>query len=220
MTALPLHRSAGEPEPGPDAVPLRALPSALPTDAELVTRSLVDPEQFAGLFDRHAVAVHRYLGRRVGDLADDLLSETFLVAFRRRADYRPERLDVRPWLIGIATNLVHGHARAERRRYRALARSAAEPEVADDGDRDGRLDAQAMRGPLAAALAGLTAPDRDVLLLVAWGDLSYGEVAAVLDVPVGTVRSRLHRARRQTRAALATTSLADLLSDPAPEETR
>ncbi len=95
---------------------LRALPDALPTDAELVVRSLEEPEHFAALFDRHATAVHRYLGRRVGELADDLLSETFLVAFRRRAAYRPEHVDVRPWLLGIATNLVHGHARTERRR--------------------------------------------------------------------------------------------------------
>jgi RNA polymerase sigma-70 factor (ECF subfamily) len=63
-----------------------------------------------------------------------------------------------------------------------------------------------MRGPLAAALAGLKSRDRDVLLLFAWGQLSYEEIAAVLDVPVGTVRSRLNRARRQTRAALGTTS--------------
>jgi RNA polymerase sigma-70 factor (ECF subfamily) len=191
-----LHRSADP--PSDDAAPLQRPP----TDAEVLAASLTDPERFAALFDRHAVTVHRYLGRRVGELADDLLSETFLVAFRRRADYRPEHLEVRPWLMGIATNLVHGAARAERRRYRALARAAVEPEAADDGDREGRVDAQALRGPLAAALAGLKAHDRDVLLLVAWGDLSYEEVAAVLDVPVGTVRSRLHRARRQTRTAL------------------
>jgi RNA polymerase sigma-70 factor (ECF subfamily) len=182
---------------------LRALPDALPTDAELVVRSLEEPEHFAALFDRHATAVHRYLGRRVGELADDLLSETFLVAFRRRAAYRPEHVDVRPWLLGIATNLVHGHARTERRRYRALARAGAEPTTSAGSDEiHARVDAAALRGPLADALAGLKERDRDVLLLVAWGDLGYEEVAAVLDVPVGTVRSRLHRARRQTRAAL------------------
>ncbi len=94
---------------------LRALPDALPSDAELVARSLREPEHFAALFDRHASAVHRYLGRRVGDLADDLLTETFLVAFRRRASYRPEHVDVRPWLLRIATNLAHGAARARAR---------------------------------------------------------------------------------------------------------
>jgi RNA polymerase sigma factor (sigma-70 family) len=184
-----------------------------------MARSLAEPEAFATLFDRHATAVHRYLGRRVGELADDLLSETFLIAFRRRAAYRPERVEVRPWLIGIATNLVHGHVRAERRRYRALARAAAEPETsaADPGDSTDRLTAEALRGPLAGALAGLKARDRDALLLLAWGQLSYEEIAAVLDVPVGTVRSRLNRARRQTRAALGATSPFD---DTSSEEIR
>jgi RNA polymerase sigma-70 factor (ECF subfamily) len=167
--------------------------------------SVAEPELFAALFDRHAVAVHGYLARRVGDLADDLLSETFLIAFRRRATYREVHAEVRPWLLGIATNVLHAHHRAERRRYRALARAAGtrENQPDDPGESADRLTAQALRGPLAEALAGLAARDRDVLLLVAWGGLSYEEVAAVLDVPVGTVRSRLHRARRRTRAALA-----------------
>jgi RNA polymerase sigma factor (sigma-70 family) len=176
----------------PDPPRLVALPNALPTDTELMSRSAVEPELFAGLFDRHAAAVHRYLGRRVGELADDLLSETFLIAFRRRSAYR----------------LVHGHVRTEQRRYRALARASAEPPSSGPGPDEShdRLAAQAMRGPLAAALAGLKSRDRDVLLLFAWGQLSYEEIATVLDVPVGTVRSRLNRARRQTRAALGTTS--------------
>jgi RNA polymerase sigma factor (sigma-70 family) len=196
--------SAGPPDPPQ----LRALPSALPTDSELIARSVDEPEAFASLFDRHATAVHRYLGRRVGDLADDLLSETFLIAFRRRAAYRADHVEVRPWLIGIATNLVHGHVRTEQRRYRALARAAGTQEApgADPADATDRLAAEALRGPLAAALASLKTRDRDVLLLVAWAQLSYEEVAAVLDVPIGTVRSRLNRARRQTRAALGTTA--------------
>jgi len=197
MSALP-------PPPRPPL--LRALPSGQPTDTELIARSLDEPEAFATLFDRHASAVHRYLGRRVGELADDLMSETFLIAFRRRTAYRPERVEVRPWLIGIATNVVHGHVRTERRRYRALARAAARPEEhgTDPGDAADRLDAEALRGPLAGALAGLKAHDRDVLLLFAWGQLGYEEIAAVLGIPIGTVRSRLNRARRQTRAALPT----------------
>jgi RNA polymerase sigma-70 factor (ECF subfamily) len=184
------------------------LPAGQPTDSELIGRSVDSPEVFAGLFDRHATAVHGYLGRRVGELADDLLSETFLIAFRRRGSYRPEHVEVRPWLIGIATNVVHGHLRSERRRYRALARASAEPLPADGGPDDvhDRLAAQELRGPLAAALAGLKARDRDVLLLLAYGQLSYEEIATVLDIPLGTVRSRLNRARRQTRAALGTAS--------------
>lgn len=203
MGTVTLQMSAGPPEPPR----LHALPGALPSDAEIIARSLTEPEIFATLFDRHAVAVHRYLGRRVGDLADDLVSETFLIGFRRRSAYRAEHLEVRPWLIGIATNLVHGHVRSERRRYRALGRAAGEPtgHAADPGDSADRLDARAMRGPLARALAGLKARDRDVLLLFAWGQLSYEEIAAVLDIPLGTVRSRLNRARRQTRTVLGAT---------------
>ena len=205
MASSPVWTDAG---PLPEPPFFRALTSARPPDADLVARSIDEPELFAALFDRHAGEVHRYLGRRVGDLADDLLSETFLIAFRRRADYRPERLDVRPWLIGIATNLVHGHARTERRRYKALARVAAEPPTRDDDPAASadRWTAQALRGPLAAALATLHVRDRDVLMLFDWGQLGYDEIAAALDVPVGTVRSRLHRARRQTRAALGPAS--------------
>jgi len=197
---------------GPPGTPSRR--TAAPTDGELMAHSLDEPEAFGVLFDRHADAVHRYLGRRVGQLADDLLSETFLVAFRRRAAWRAVHVEVRPWLIGIATNLVHGHVRTEQRRYRALARAAAEPATVplDPADLVGRFAAEALRGPLAAALAALKPRDRDVLLLFAWGQLGYEEIAAVLDVPLGTVRSRLHRARRQTRAALPL--------DASPEELR
>jgi RNA polymerase sigma-70 factor (ECF subfamily) len=205
--------------PPPDVPRLQALPQAQPTDGELIQRSVGAPECFAVLFDRHAAAVHRYLGRRVGDLADDLLSETFLIAFRRRAAYRPEHVEVRPWLIGIATNVVHGHKRSEQRRYRALARASAEPVPSGSSadESHDRLAAQAMRAPLAAALARLEDRDRDVLLLFAYAQLSYEEIAAVLDVPLGTVRSRLNRARRQTRAALGTGSP---FSDTSIEETR
>jgi RNA polymerase sigma factor (sigma-70 family) len=213
VTNTAVHRSAGPPPDEPAR--LRALPDAAPSDAELISRSAADPAEFAALFDRHGTTVHRYLARRVGELADDLLSETFLVAFRRRTAYRPEHLEVRPWLLGIATNVVRGHQRSERRRYRALARAAGRPEEhgndpADSGD---RLAAEALRGPLAAALAGLKPRDRDALLLLAWGQLGYGEIAAVLDVPVGTVRSRLNRARRQTRAALGDVSPFDPTSE-------
>lgn len=183
-----------------------------PPDALLVHGP---PDGFTVLFDRHAPAVHRYLSRRVGPLADDLLAETFLVAFRRRVDFEPRRVDVLPWLLGIATNLLRRHARDERRRYRALARlHGREPRAHPTDDVEQRLDAQALKGPLAAALAALAAPDRDVLLLVAWQQLTYAEVAEVLGIPVGTVRSRLHRARRITRGALAMPLL-----DLSPEET-
>src|ERR1700709_1234563 len=97
-------------------------PDQWPSDDDVIGSSLTDPGQFAVLFDRHASSVHRYLSRRVGNLADDLLSETFLIAFRRRASYRAVHVEVRPWLLGIATHLIQGQQRAEQRRLRALSR--------------------------------------------------------------------------------------------------
>ncbi|MGA8114230.1 MAG: sigma-70 family RNA polymerase sigma factor [Actinocatenispora sp.] len=168
------------------------------TDAELVAGD------FAALFDRHAVVVHRYFARRIGTAAaDDLLAQTFLIAYERRDGYDRSRPDARPWLFGIAANLLRRRQRDEVRQYRAWARTGVDPVSADHAARVAdQVDASAAAGRLAGALAALSHPDREVLLLVAWDQLSYSEVAAVLDIPVGTVRSRLHRARIALRAAL------------------
>ncbi len=178
--------------------------SASATDHELIVASLSRAEAFAEVFERHGDQIHRYLSRRVGQLADDLLSEVFLTAFRKRSTYRPESLDVRPWLYGIAANLLRRHQREEVTRYRALARAYVGSSAGEDWDAThDRLDAELLRPRLASALAALDHRDREVLLLVAWGDLTYADVAGVLDIPVGTVRSRLHRARRLVQARLA-----------------
>ncbi|MGW6735903.1 RNA polymerase sigma factor [Streptomyces sp. NPDC055013] len=178
------------------------------SDASVIARSRDEPEAFAALFDRHADAVHRYAARRLGgEVADDLVAETFTTAFQQRHRYDPARgagADARPWLFGIATNLVGRHRRAEARRFKAMARV---PALADHdeplADRAAdRVVARAVRRELAAALVALPARHRDVLLLVAWGDLSYGEAAQALGIAVGTVRSRLHRARSKLREAL------------------
>ncbi|WP_344272836.1 RNA polymerase sigma factor, partial [Actinomadura napierensis] len=141
--------------------------------------------------------------RRLGDqAADDVVAETFLAAFRRRGRYDLARPDARPWLYGIAANLIGKHRRSETRMLQALARTGADP-VTDAIDRaDARVSAAAVSRRLAGALADLPARDRDVLLLVAWADLSYQQVAEALSIPVGTVRSRLNRARRKVREAL------------------
>jgi len=173
-------------------------------DAALIERSWYEPEAFAALYDRHAVPIHRFAGRRLGDqMADDVVGETFLAAFRRRKRYDLRRADARPWLYGIAANVIGKHRRAEVRMLRAFARTGADPVAAGHADLvDSRVCAAAVQRDLAAALAGLSAGDRDVLLLIAWADLSYEETAAALGIPVGTVRSRLHRARRKVREAL------------------
>jgi RNA polymerase sigma factor (sigma-70 family) len=183
-----------------------------PDDAALIERSRDDPEAFAVVYDRHAALLHRYVARRLGDAAaEDVVADTFLDAFRGRDRYDLSVGDARPWLYGIAANLIGKRSRAEVRMLRAYARSGADPVLnaahatrcADViAEADSRIVSAAVRRKLATALAGLPAGDRDVLLMVAWADLSYAEVAAALRIPVGTVRSRLHRARTRIRAAL------------------
>jgi RNA polymerase sigma-70 factor (ECF subfamily) len=176
-------------------------------DTALVTASLNDSERFTAVYDRHFPAVYRYVAGRLGaQAADDVVAETFLAAFRRRAAFDPARGDVRPWLFGIATKLVAQHRRVETRRYRSLARLGAEPDTGGHEDRVlGAVTAAGLRPNLARALAGLSRKERDVVLLVALADLSHDEIAAVLGIPHGTVGSRLNRARRKLRAALSTT---------------
>ncbi|MBB5804644.1 RNA polymerase sigma-70 factor (ECF subfamily) [Saccharothrix ecbatanensis] len=175
-----------------------------PTDAEIIDRSRHEPDAFAAIFDRHAPHIRRYLARRLGtQVADDLVAETFLAAFDKRERYDQARPDAQPWLYGIATNLVGRHRRQEARRYQARSSDQSDAAEADHADRvAAEVTAQAMRSMLAGALGGLSDEDRDVLLLVAWEQLAYEEVAAALAIPVGTVRSRLNRARRKVRQAL------------------
>jgi RNA polymerase sigma factor (sigma-70 family) len=183
-------------------------PGAEPDDSAAIRESLQQPERFAVLYDRYAAALHRYAGRRAGDdIADDLVAATFLAAFRARRRYDLARESARPWLFGILTKEIARRHRTEKARFRALERAWS------DRPADGLADqvaadvtAQAARGALAAALARLSPAERGVLLLVAWGDLRYDEVAQALDIPVGTVRSRLSRARRKVREALGGTN--------------
>lgn len=180
------------------------VPTAAEPDSDVIATSIAHPREFEAIFDRHFVAIHHFLRARVGaELADELAGETFTRAFDQRRRYDTEYADARPWLFAIATNLVRGQRRAEARRLRAYARLDKRETVASHDDAaDRRLDA-AVRGPaIGRALGALRDVDRDALLLVAWGDLTYEEAARTLDVPVGTVRSRLHRARAEVRAAL------------------
>jgi RNA polymerase sigma factor (sigma-70 family) len=173
-------------------------------DSELIRASTTAPETFGQIFDRHATAIHRYLARRAGGtLADDLTAETFLIAFRSRAKYDPAQADARPWLYGIAANLLRGHQRAEIRQYKALARTGIDPALADHGEQvTARVAAAEHVRALAGVLARLPVGEREVLTLVSQAQLSYPEVARALDIPVGTVRSRLHSARTRIRKAL------------------
>ena len=175
-----------------------------PTDAALIEASLHDPARFAAVFDRHADEIHRYATGRVGpDAADDVTAETFLTAFRKRGSYDLGRDDARPWLYGIATRWIREHRRTEHRYYEGVARLPVplQPEAFEEAAAD-RVTARQMLPVLAGVLATLSQNERDLLLLVAWTDLSYSEVAQALAIAPGTVASRLHRVRGKVRRLL------------------
>lgn len=171
-------------------------------DAVDVHASLAEPERFGAIFDRHHFVVWTYLARLGGrEVADDLAGEVFVQAFACRAAYDTDRGAVRPWLYGIATNLWRGRARsaargaAAMRRMESLAGSLTTDleEVAD------AMDVERSYRQVMAAMERMDDADRSIVVLYAWEELSYAEIAAVLGVPVGTVRSRLSRARGRLR---------------------
>lgn len=172
-------------------------------DNEVIERSADEPIVFATLYDRHATSIYRYAAQRLGDhAADDVMSETFLVAFEKRGSYDVTVVDARPWLLGIATRLMRKHVRVEAVAWKGMSADLAAQIAPDFIDRAGaRIDAERLAQRLGKALRRLSDPDRDTLLLYAWGDLDYASIATAMQVPVGTVRSRLNRARRQLRRA-------------------
>lgn len=175
-----------------------------PSDADLAARFVGEPEVFTEVHDRYFGPVYRYVAGRLGpQVAEDVAADVFLVAFDRRRTFDAERGELRVWLFGIATNLVARHRRKEARHYRALARVDV-PGAAEGHESRvvASVAAQRMVPQVAAALAGLSGGERDVLLLVALGDLAYDEVAAALGISPGTVGSRLSRARKKLNASL------------------
>jgi RNA polymerase sigma factor (sigma-70 family) len=187
--------------------------SATQSDAALIARSRSDPQAFSAIVDRHFVAIHRYLARRIGsDRADDLAAQAFAVAFRRRGDFDRTADSARPWLFGIATNVLRNDSRSERRMLAAIARldGGDAGALADEIERSlARADAACEVARIAGAIAAMDPDQRDVLLLSAWGELSQSEIAASLGIPVGTVYSRLSRARATLQKALSDSCMPD-----------
>lgn len=177
-----------------------AIPS-VSTDSEILSRSRESPRAFADLFERHSESVAAFIRRRVGsDAVEDVLSETFLVAFRRRADFDAAWESARPWLLGIASRIMKKHRADEARQWRAVAASVRRDEFSHEGGINAaatKIDAASAVRELAPKIAALSARDRETLLLYAWGNLTQDEVAVALGVPVGTVASRLNRVRRK-----------------------
>lgn len=173
--------------------------SSVSSDSEIIARSTNEPEVFSEIFERHAAAVGGFARRRVGlDAVDDVLSETFVIAFRRRASFDVTATSARPWLFGIATRVIHRYRKTEEQQWRAQAASGGEEAtIADENRTDAHLDAASALRQLGPRIAGLSQKERDVLLLHAWADLTYEQIATALKIPVGTVRSRLNRVRQK-----------------------
>jgi len=161
------------------------------SDGCLLQRSLDDPRAYGTIFERHFDTLFGYAARRVGrQLAEEIATETFTQAFDRRRTFDFDRDDAAPWLLGIAANLLRRHWRTERRRLAAYARSTERS--ASHPDEVPRMD-------VLSALDALSSDEREALFLFAVADLSYEEIAVALSIPVGTVRSRLARARERVR---------------------
>lgn len=176
--------------------------SANRTDGEAIAASLSEPRAFGLVFERHFGTILRYLRRRLDERrAEEAAAQTFFIAFDGRRSFDPERADARPWLFGIATNIARRHRRGEVRELRAIAALGAEA-IVDDGGSEERVDAERLRGPLARCLAELPAEEADVLYLLVWAELDQPEIAAALEIPLGTVKSRLSRARKRVQGAL------------------
>ncbi|MEV0873298.1 RNA polymerase sigma factor [Streptomyces sp. NPDC049950] len=161
-----------------------------------------DREAFAALYEEHARAVYNHALRLTGDrsTAEEVMSETFLAAWRARRGVEPEGGSLQPWLFGIATNRARNANRGTGRRLAFLSRRSAPEPVADIADATaGRVDDARRLAAVRRALGGLRRQEREVLVLCVWSGLDYAEAAEALGIPVGTVRSRLSRARDRLR---------------------
>jgi RNA polymerase sigma factor (sigma-70 family) len=174
-----------------------------PSDAKVIGRSLDEPEAFGLIYDRHAATLLRFLGRRAGaKVAEGLVGELFRIAFERRKTFDTSRESALPWLYGIGSNLLLKQRRGEARWLRASAQLVATHEAADRRATAAALDARLLFPRVADAIEALPDGEREALLLFAWEDLSYQGVAEALELPIGTVRSRLNRARTHLRELL------------------
>lgn len=151
-----------------------------------------DAGAFGEVFDAYARSVYNHAFRLTGDwsTAEDVVSLTFLEAWRLRGRLDAEGGSPRPWLLGIATNVARNTRRAHRRHSAAVARLPRPEAVRDFADEvAGNLDDQAYLRAVRTAVDRLRRPEREVLALCAWGGLDYAAAAEALGIPVGTVRS-------------------------------
>jgi RNA polymerase sigma factor (sigma-70 family) len=167
------------------------------SDSDEIAASLINPNRFGAVAERHFGAIYQYLARRVGrDVAQDLGAETFVIAFSARNRYDLSRASARPWLFGIATNLIRRHRRSELRMLNAYARSVPSARLDDPVEEHStHMDHVELLARVTKAFSKLDPEQRDALHLTAIEGLSYAETAEALNIPVGTVHSRVARAR-------------------------
>jgi RNA polymerase sigma factor (sigma-70 family) len=177
------------------------------SDAALWARTGQEPTAFAEIFHRHADAVYNHCFRKTASwsTAEDLRSVVFLEAWRRRQEVRLHEESILPWLLAVANNVVRTRARSLRRHRSMLARLPISLVSTDDPEAEAiaRLDDEAQMRRVQSAISGLPPAEQDVLALCVWAELDYAAAAVALGVPVGTVKSRLSRARQHLRQAVA-----------------
>ena len=176
-------------------------------------RRPVDPHAPEAVYERNVDAIYAYLARRLGpDQGEELTSQVFLEAFTNEERFDARRGNERAWLFGIAVNVLRHHHRQEARRRRAVARLQGRGRVVEIEEESAldRVWARDSRDEIATCLAELAPGEREVLLLHAWTDLTYADIAGALDLPIGTVRSRLSRARTRLAASLGPHALRNL----------
>lgn len=179
------------------------------TDADVIRRSAGDPQAFGLIVERHATPVFRFLASRVdGANSEDLLADVFEAAFKARHRYDTGYESALPWLLGIATNVIRHNRRSEMRRISMLRRvwqldhPSNEPQRAMDAVTTGFERREEMQ-QVHAALGALDDKHREILILSAGLGLSYEDIAQTLGIRIGTVRSRLSRARERLRELVA-----------------
>lgn len=182
-------------------------PDVAATDAEVIASSLRQPQLFAPIFERHFADIYRYLCQRTEpSAAEDLASEVFTIALNKRNKFVAHHDSALPWLYGIASRLLADQSRKRARQARAYHKAGAQ-EIHDTNPITGaqeRIDAHNAAQKLQPAIDSLNERDQDILHLYAHAELTYTDIASALNIPVGTVRSRLHRIRRALRDAVQT----------------
>jgi RNA polymerase sigma-70 factor (ECF subfamily) len=182
------------------AAPVAERRSSDPGPADQV----MSADEFAARYDEHHVAVFRFAARRLGpETAEDVVAEAFTIAWARIASFDPARGEFVSWLFGIVTNVISRHHRQETRQWRAFSKVGVHGTDSFDEELANRLDADVRWPHVASLLAEMSGQDRDVLLLHVWQEMTYQQVADTLGIPVGTVRSRIARARGRLAAASA-----------------